>query len=159
MLAGNLRLAVALIGNDLFVDERVYVGDDILVQDQLVMNYGQPDQHALTHLMAAPMSGLRIVAGRVAHDATEYADLGNQFTVERYTSISSEGAYRVNFTPPFAEAPVVVVCNGTGGNSRDNFVAVESVYPNCVYIVSKDDDPARDATYQDASFHFTAIGR
>ncbi|MCK5528800.1 MAG: hypothetical protein KAI74_03895 [Kiritimatiellae bacterium] len=156
--AGEPETSDLVVGNDVFVDERAYIGDDILLRDKLVMNYNEPDEHVIEHIVEAPAAGVRVVAGRVSHDAIEYADLGDQYTVARYTPINAVGAYKITFTPAFDNHPFVVVCGGSGGNAPDNFWAVESVFPDCAYIVSKDDDHSAGADYQDAAFNFIAIG-
>ena len=143
-----------LVGNDVFVDDRLYVGDDILVQDKLVMNYNQPDEHVLTHIVEAPASGVRIIAGRVWENGSEQVDIGGKYSV----SHSREGVYDITFTQPFSINPVVIVSGGSGDHAEDNLYRVLNISTTGCTVDSRDDNPDGGAPLQDACFNFIVVG-
>ncbi|MDF7798353.1 hypothetical protein P4C99_02700 [Pontiellaceae bacterium B1224] len=137
-------------GNYLYSREFSYLYGTTYFSGQLSVN-----GHSLSHVVQAPASGVRMVAGNVNQSGTETRDVGNQFTVSK----TGTGTYYINFSPDFSQTPVVVVQGGPDGNAIDNFYQISSVDRFGCYVKSSDDDPSASFSAQDAAFNFIAIGQ
>ena len=125
--------------------------DDLIVQPNHNFKMGD---HTISHVVEAPVTGMRVVAGAVNAAGTEVTDIGNQFTVTR----TGEGTYTVTFTPSFNSTPVVVISVANDSNSFDNIITLDNVYPNVFYVEARDDQHDSQATLQDTPFSFVVIG-
>lgn len=183
--AGEPESSDLLVGNDLYVDEtmmaglRIYTpaitsydaslqiesGSEYIDMRGTTVCYGdlwvkpgydlRMDSHVISHVVEAPRTGVRMVAGEVNAAGNEVRDIGGKFTSRR----DGEGKYTITFTEPFSAPPVIVVSLSEDANSFENFISLNgTISAGSFHVEGRDDSPSEQANVQDTPFTFIAVG-